>query len=95
MCSKFTCDGESQDKGSWLPVSRLVQEWRGLGENSVSFCLKHQEVGRRGPGVAGGSCRLQESICAAVLSLLKASSVQTDQEQWQNLYNGADRLSPP
>lgn len=26
-------------------------------EKTVSFCPKHQEVDRGGPGVAGGSCR--------------------------------------
>lgn len=45
-----------------LPVSCPGQEWRGLRENCVSFCTKHQEADRNGPCITGGSCRLWKAM---------------------------------
>lgn len=45
-----------------LPVSCPGQEWRGLRENCVSFCPKHQGADRNGPCITGGSCRLWKAM---------------------------------
>lgn len=66
------------------------QEWRGLGGSCVS-CPKHQVVGGKGHLHYRRELQVVENH-AAVSSSLKAGTAQTGQEQWQNLYNGADHL---